>query len=408
MSDRIVVVGAGQAAASLASRHIATGAGHPMVLIGEEPVAPYQRPPLSKAYLLGKLDRERLNIRQPSWFEESGITTMFGSRVESIVPERKQVVLSGGETVPYGTLVLCTGSTAKRLPDSLGGTLEGVHTLRTLADADALSPILRQQERILIIGGGYIGLEVAAAARMLGMEVVILEVAERILQRVASPVTSDFFRDLHTRHGVQIREATRLARLVGSDNRVCAAELETGERIETGLVLVGIGNDPNTALAEQAGIACENGVCVDASCRTSDPAVLAAGDCTSFIRNGRRIRLESVQNASDQGDLVARVMAGENTEYSALPWFWSEQYDCTLQIAGLNQGHDRVCIRPGQKEYSQSVWYYAGGTLLAVDAMNDVKSYAFGRRLIEMGISPAPEQVADPGIDLKALVKAHL
>ena len=300
MSDRIVVVGAGQAAASLVSRHIAAGTGRPIMLIGEEPVAPYQRPPLSKAYLLGKLDRDRLNIRQPAWFEENGVDTRLGSRVESIVPEGKQVILSCGETVPYGTLVLCTGSTAKRLPDSLGGNLEGVHTLRTLADADTLSPVLLQQDRILIIGGGYIGLEVAAAARTIGLEVVVLEVAERILQRVASADTSDFFRDLHTRHGVQIRESTRLARLIGSGNRVCAVELDTGERIEAGLVLVGIGNDPNSGLAKHAGIDCENGICVDAGCRTSDPAVFAAGDCTSFVRNGRRIRLESVQNASDQ------------------------------------------------------------------------------------------------------------
>ena len=261
----------------------------------------------------------------------------------------------------------------------------------------------RPGRRLLIIGGGYIGLEAAAVARQLGLEVTLLEVSDRILQRVAAAAPSDYFRKLHHDHGVDLRESARLARRYEDGGRVSGAELESGEKIETDLVLVGIGGSPNTALAAAAGLDCDNGICVNQICQTSEADIYAAGDCCNFERNGQRIRLESVQNAADQGDLIARVLAGENLTYTALPWFWSDQYDCKLQIVGLNHGYDLTVVRPGASESSLSVWYYRDGKLLAIDSMNEPRSYAFGRKIIEGDKNPAPHVVADPATDLKAL-----
>ena len=406
MSNPIVIVGAGQAAASLASRHIALGNERPLLLIGDEPHPPYQRPPLSKKYLLGDLERERLFIRPPEWYADQGIETRFGTRVAKINRADKQVLTDNGETIGYDKLVLCTGSHARGIPAEIGGELEGVYLLRDIGDIDRMATEFSAGRRLLIVGGGYIGLEAAAAGRMLGLEVTLIEMAERIMQRVAAEATSDFFRELHRGHGVDLRESVRMTRLLEDDGRVCGAELESGERIDADLVLIGIGGSPNTELAEAAGLDCDNGICVDATCRTSDPNIYAAGDCASFERNGVRIRLESVQNAADQGDLIARLFAGEDVTYDALPWFWSEQYDCKLQIVGLNQGYNRTVLRPGANPQSQSIWYYADDRLLAIDAINEPRSYAFGRMIIEKGKNPSPAEVADPITDLKAIAKS--
>ncbi|MDH5356245.1 MAG: FAD-dependent oxidoreductase [Gammaproteobacteria bacterium] len=405
MSDPIVIIGAGQAAASFISRHIALGNQQPLLLIGDEPLPPYQRPPLSKKYLLGELDRERLFIRPQQWYADRGVTTRFNTRVDSIAPGDKNITTENGETIAYSQLVLCTGSRARDLPDAIGGHLENVFTLRNMADIDEMSPEFKPGRKLLIIGGGYIGLEAAAVARLLGLEVVLLEMADRVLQRVAAEQTSDYFRKLHLSHGVDLRESARLSRLIKIDGRVTGAELDDGETIDADSVLVGIGSIPNSELAEAAGLDCDNGISVNQTCQTSDANIYAAGDCCSFIREGSRIRLESVQNASDQGDLIARVFAGEDVRYKSLPWFWSDQYGCKLQIAGLNHGFDQTMVRPGANEDSQSIWYYREGNLIAVDAMNDPKAYAFGRKIIDAGLNPAPEVVADPGTDLKALAK---
>ena len=403
MSAPIVIVGAGQAAASFISRHVALGSPQPLLLIGDESHPPYQRPPLSKQYLLGELERERLFIRPLEWYAAQGVETRFDSSIVEIRRADKQVVSASGERIDYAKLILCTGSQARTLPSEIGGALPGVFTLRSIADIDHMAPEFQAGRKLLIIGGGYIGLEAAAVARQLGLEVTLLEVSDRILQRVAAAATSDYFRKLHRDHGVDLRESTRLARLYQADGRVAGAELESGEKIETDLVLVGIGGSPNTGLAAAAGLDCDNGICVNQICQTSDADIYAAGDCSSFERNGQRIRLESVQNAADQGDLIARVLAGENLTYTALPWFWSDQYDCKLQIVGLNHGYDLTVVRPGASDSSLSVWYYRGGKLLAIDSMNEPRSYAFGRKIIEGNINPAPQVVADPATDLKAL-----
>ena len=405
MSDPIVIIGAGQAAASFISRHVALGNETPLLLIGDEPLPPYQRPPLSKKYLLGELERERLFIRPEQWYADQGVNTRFNTRIESINPAEKQIITKQGDTIAYSKLLLCTGSRARDLPDAIGGNLKGVFTLRNMADIDQIAPEFQAGRKLLIVGGGYIGLEVAASARLLGLEVILLEMAERILQRVAAEQTSDYFRKLHQDKGVDIRESARMLRLLESNRKVSGAELEGGEIIDADLVLVGIGGSPNSELAEEAGLECNNGIAVSETCQTSDAYIYAAGDCCSFIRNGSRTRLESVQNASDQGDLIARVLAGEDVRYEALPWFWSDQYGCKLQIAGLNSGYNKTVLRPGANEDGQSIWYYRDDQLLAVDAMNDPKAYAFGRKIIDAGINPSPEVVANPDTDLKALAK---
>lgn len=405
MSDPIVIIGAGQAAASFISRHTALGSSEPLLLIGEEPLPPYQRPPLSKKYLLGELDKERLFIRPEQWYADQGVSTRFNTRAESINPVRKQVVTNDGQSFTYSKLLLCTGSRARDLPEAVGGNLKGVFTLRNMADIDNIAPEFKAGKKLLIIGGGYIGLEAAAVARLLGLDVTLLEMADRILQRVAAEQTSDYFRNLHLDQGVDIRESARMTRLLENHGKVSGAELEDGESIDADLVLVGIGGSPNIELAEAAGLDCDNGVSVSITCQTSNADIYAAGDCCSFIRDGARIRLESVQNAADQGDLIARVLAGEDVHYNALPWFWSDQYSCKLQIAGLNSGFNKTVLRPGANEDGQSIWYYRDETLLAVDAMNDPKAYAFGRKIIDAGVNPTPGVIADPQTDLKKLAK---
>lgn len=410
MQKPIIVVGAGQAAASFVSRHktlAAKGLGNneSLVLVGEESVPPYQRPPLSKAYMSGELERERLFIRPEEWYQHQAIKTLYETQVESIDRSLKQIKTSNGNTLDYDKLILCTGASPMSLPTSIGGDLAGVFCLRNIADVEAMTPELIKGRRLLIIGGGYIGLEVAAVARKLELEVTVIEMAERILKRVAASQTSDFFRELHRQHDVDIRESTQLLSLTDHDGRVNGAKLANGETVEADLVLVGIGGKPNIQLAKQAGLDCDNGISVNPVCQTSDPDIYAAGDCTSFIRRGQRTRLESVQNAADQGDLIARVLAGDDISYDPLPWFWSDQYDCKLQIAGLNAGYTETVVRPGLKPGGQSVWYYADDQLLAVDAMNDAMAYALGRKMIGADVHPTPAQIADPEVDLRRFRK---
>lgn len=403
MSD-VVVIGAGQAGASAVARLRARGFQGRITLIGEEPFPPYQRPPLSKAYLLGEMTRDRLYLRPESWYAEQNIALRLGEPVEEIDTERRTLRV-GGETLPYGELILATGARPRRLPAAIGGDLEGVFTVRGLADVDAMAPRFAQGQRVLIVGGGYIGLEAAAVAAKSGLRVTLVEMAERILQRVAAPETSDYFRQLHRSHGVDIREGVGLERLEDAAGRVTGAVLSDGSRHEVDFVIVGVGILPDTTLAEAAGIALENGIRTDALGRCSAEHVWAAGDCASFPWRDGRLRLESVGNAIDQAECVADNIMGAGTAYAAAPWFWSDQYDVKLQIAGLNSGYDRIVTRKGEGD-AQSFWYYAGDSLLAVDAMNDSRAYMVGKRLIEMGKSPDPEAVADPATNLKALLRA--
>ena len=400
--SHVMVVGAGQAGASLVAKLRALGHTGKITLIGSEPAPPYQRPPLSKAYLMGEMDEERLWLRGPEFYAGQNIVLRLGEPVTAIDPARRRVTV-GGDSVHYDVLALTTGATPRRLPAAIGGDLAGVYTVRTLADVDAMRSEFAPGRRVVIVGGGYIGLEAASVAAKLGLDVTVLEMAPRILQRVASPETSDYFRALHQAHGVKIVEATGLDRLLG-EGHVTGARLSDGREIGADFVIAGVGIVPETALAASAGLLIENGISTDATGRTSDAHIWAAGDCASFPHKGGRLRLESVGNAIDHAELVAENILGAAKDYVAAPWFWSDQYDCKLQIAGLNTGYDHIVTR-GPDNDAVSFWYFNGDQLLAVDAMNDPRAYMIGKRLIEMGRSVDPAALRDPATNLKALLK---
>ncbi len=399
--DHVVVIGAGQAGASCVAKLRNGGFEGQVTLVGAEPVPPYQRPPLSKAYLMGDMPLERLFLRPEAFYADQSIDLRLGTEVTGIDTDAQSVTVDG-DVLTYSDLVLATGSVPRHLPASIGGDLDGVFVVRDLSDVDAMAPRFTSGARVLIVGGGYIGLEAASVASKLGLQVVLVEMADRILQRVAAPETSDFFRTLHSEHGVDIREGVGLDHLTG-DGAVSGAVLSDGTSLDLDFVIVGVGIAPGTALAEAAGIEIDNGIATDAQGRTSAPHVWAAGDCASFPYRSGRIRLESVPNAIDQAECVAENILGAGKDYVARPWFWSDQYDVKLQIAGLNTGYDRVVTRDGGR--AKSFWYYQGDTLLAVDAANDPRGYMIGKRLIEAGKSPDADVIADPSSDLKALLK---
>ncbi len=402
--SHVIVVGAGQAGASLVAKLRTEGFAGDITLIGAEKVPPYQRPPLSKAYLLGEMAEERLYLRPAEYYADNNVALRLNTRVTGIDAAGKTVTLDDGDTLHYDQLALTTGAHPRTLPASIGGMLDGVFAVRDLADADAMAPQFTAGKRVLIIGGGYIGLEAAAVASKLGLTVTLVEMAERILQRVAAPETSDYFRALHKAHGVDIRESVGLERLLGDDH-VTGARLTDGTELDIDFAIVGVGVNPATILAESAGLAVGNGITTDAHGRTSDPFIWAAGDCASSQFHGHTVRIESVGNAIDQAEVVAMNIAGRDIPYTPKPWFWSDQYDCKLQIAGLNMGYTDVYVRKGDAAGVQSNWYYNGKTLLAVDAMNDPRNYMIGKRLIEAGRSPDPSLITDPATDMKALLK---
>lgn len=401
--SHVIVIGAGQAGASCVAKLRSSGFDGDVTLIGSEAQPPYQRPPLSKAYLLGDMALERLFLRPESYYAEQNINLRLGAPVEALDVAARAVRI-GEEALVYDDLVFATGSAPRRLPASIGGALEGVFTVRDLADVDAMAPRFVEGARVLIVGGGYIGLEAAAVAAKRGLNVTLVEMADRILQRVAAPQTSDYFRNLHQSYGVEIVEGVGLERLTGT-GAVSGAVLSDGQELDLDFVIVGVGIYPETDLAEASGITLDNGIATDASGQTNIPHVWAAGDCASFPYRGTRIRLESVPNAIDQAETVAQNIMGAGLDYVAKPWFWSDQYDVKLQIAGLNTGYDQVVTRQGAGQ-SASFWYYKGATLLAVDAMNDPRGYMIGKRLIEAGKTADPAVVADADADLKALLKA--
>lgn len=406
MAGDVVIIGGGQAAASCAAKLRALGHDGGITIIAEEAALPYQRPPLSKKYVAGELAVERLLIRPADWYAEQKVRVERHVRAAGIDRAKCRVMLANGRALAYDALVLATGSRPRLLPAAIGGDLPGVLAMRDLADADHLAAALLPGNRLLVVGGGYIGLEAAAVAATKGLAVTLLEAAPRILQRVAAEPTSDYFRALHRGHGVDIREGVTLTRLVARDDRVSGAELGDGTTIVADLVLVGIGIQPNDDLARDAGLSVENGILVDGRCRTSDARIYAAGDCASLVWQDERIRLESVQNAIDQGEHVARVIMGETADYDPRPWFWSDQYDVKLQIAGLSRGYDSVILRQGSRPGSQSVWYYRQGRMIAVDAMNDALTYSIAKKVLETGRSIPPEQAGDASIDLKPWLKA--
>lgn len=397
----VIVIGAGQAGSSCVVKLRNLGFDGKVTLIGEEPSPPYQRPPLSKAYLLGEMELERLFLRPEAFYAEQNIDMVLSTRVETVDTTAKTVT-AGGDVMQYDDLVFATGSTPRRLPAAIGGDLGGVYTVRDLAGVDAMAPEFAEGRHVLIIGGGYIGLEAAAVAAKKGLKVTLVEMEDRILKRVAAEETSNYFRALHQSHGVTILEGVGLKALEG-EGRVTTASLSNGETPAIDFAIVGIGIAPGAALAESAGVALDNGISTDRHGRTSVANVWAAGDCASFPYRGERIRLESVPNAIDQAEVIAENIMGADKEYVGKPWFWSDQFDVKLQIAGLNKGFDRVITRVAGD--ATSFWYYKGDELLAVDAANAPREYMIGKRLIEGGKSPDPSVIADPATDLKALLR---
>lgn len=404
MTGRLVIVGAGQAAFALASKLRALKDERPITIIGSEDTYPYQRPPLSKKYLLGEMSFDRLMFRPEEWYAENNVDIRLSTWVEEIDRAAKTVRMQDGSTLSYDKLVLATGAEPRLLPASIGGDLEGVLTVRDKRDADRLVEEMKPGRRLLVIGGGYIGLEAAAVARKLGLEVTLIEMADRILQRVAAKETADIMRGIHQAHGVSIREKTGLVRLVGMDGRVAAAELSDGSMLDVDFVIVGIGVTPNDRLARESGLDVGNGIVVDDHTRTSDADIHAVGDCAMLPWRGQHVRLESVQNAVDQAEAAAAVLAGTEAAYEAKPWFWSDQYEVKLQIAGFNLGYDETMLRPGAREGSWSVWYFRDGRFVAVDAVNDAKAYVAGKKLLDAGAEPDRAILADAAADLKLLL----
>ena len=407
--DPIIIVGAGHAGFQLAASLRQHGVEGAIALVGDEPVLPYQRPPLSKDYLDGKIGLDLLLMRPESFYHDHRIDYLPGTRVSEIDRARKVVLLASGERLPYSHLVLATGA-RNRVPALPGIELDGVCYLRTLAETDLLRDRLAAADNIVVIGAGFIGLEFAAVARQHGKSVHIVELTERAMGRVVSHATSGFFAEAHRRTGVAFSFGAQAARIAGGNGRVDHVELAGGERLPADLVLVSIGVVPNGELAAAAGLAVANGIVVNAELATADVNISAIGDCASFPCThaaGQPTRLEAVQNAADHARCVADRLVGKPHAYGALPWFWSEQGKLRLQIAGLTTGHDQTVPRGTVESGEFSVFCYKGGALLGVESINRPADHAHARRILAAGRAVTPEQAADESFDLRAAATAR-
>jgi 3-phenylpropionate/trans-cinnamate dioxygenase ferredoxin reductase subunit len=382
MQEDIVIIGAGQAGAQVAQSLRQGGFEGPLRLIGDEPHPPYQRPPLSKKFLAGEIGAEGLWLRPPAFFTTNNIDHIPNTRVVAIDRGAKRLTLANGDTLPYGKLVLATGTNA-RLLTLEGADKKGVVTLRSIADVDVIRDILQKSSSVAIIGAGYIGLEVAAVAKSLGKAVTVIEAQDRPMKRVVSQAVSDYFSGLHKARGIELRLNTGIEAIEGGDS-VTGVRLSTGETVPAELVLVAVGAEPNDHLAAEAGLEVDNGILVDGCGQTSDPDIFAAGDCTRFYSNRyqRSVRMESVQNAIDQAKAVAQALLGQEVDYDPLPWFWSDQYDIKLQIAGLSEGYDDTKVVGSTDDSKFYVAYLHDGRLIAVDSINSPRSHMMARRVI--------------------------
>jgi len=382
MQDTVVIIGAGQAGAQVAQSLRQGGFEGPIRLIGDEVTPPYQRPPLSKKYLLGEIGSEALLLRPPAFYTTQNIDLIPGTSVSSIDRGAQRLSLENGDTIGYDKLVIATGTRARHAPIP-GADLAGVVTLRTIADVDGIRERLLAGQKIAIVGAGYIGLEVAAVANQLGKDVTVIEAQDRPMKRVVSPFISEFYSALHREKGVELRLGTGVEAIVGQD-AVSGVKVAGGEIVPADLVLVAIGAEPNDDLAGAAGLETDNGIIVDGAGLTSDDKIYAAGDCTRFYSNryGRSVRMESVQNAIDQAKIVAQSILGEDVDYDPLPWFWSDQYDIKLQIAGLSDGYDETRTIGEPKDNKFYVAYLKDGRLIAVDSINSPRSHMMARRVI--------------------------
>lgn len=401
MSQKVVIVGAGHGAGQLAASLRQKKYAGEIVLVGDEPYYPYQRPPLSKKYLAGELPVERLFVKPQNFYADQAIDVRLNTRIASIDRGSNSVLTGHGDTIHYDVLVLATGSRARTL-HCPGADLAGVSYLRTVQDVDNIRRLVAAGRQIVIVGAGYIGLEVAAVTRQLGMDVTVVEVQDRVMSRVVCPKVARFYQNEHEAHGVRLMLSTGLSGFSGN-GQVSTVHLEHGDPLPVDVVVVGIGIEPDTELAAGAGLALGDGIVVDDRCRTSDRNIYAIGDCT-FHPNGtygRRLRLESVHNALEQAKTAAANICGEDVVYSQVPWFWSDQYDLKLQIAGLSQGYDETVLRgdPGSRSFACA--YLREGALIAVDAINSPKDFMQSKSLIAAGASPDRQLLSNPEIELK-------
>lgn len=404
MSSTILIIGGGQAGAQAIDTLRREGFGGRLVLVSDEPYLPYQRPPLSKKFLSGELAADRLPFRHQSFYDEHRVELKLAVRAVRLDLGKRCVALANGEEIIYDRLLLCTGAVSRQLTCP-GADLPGVHYLRGIGDVPKIQEGLKPGSRTVVIGGGYIGLETAATARKMGCSVTVLEMADRVMNRVVAANVSEYFAHEHRTQGVKLVCNTRVVRLEGS-SRVERVVCADGSSYETDLLVVGVGALANMELAAAAGLVCENGIVVDEYCRTSDPAVFAAGDCTYHpsLRYEMRVRLESVDNAFEQAKTAALNMLDKPTTHDRVPWFWSDQFDNKLLIVGLSQGHDQQVTRGDPATRSFTVCYLKGGELIAVEAVNHSKDYMAARKLIADRARPNVDKLANPQIALKETV----
>ena len=400
MTSRVVIVGAGHAAGQFVASLKQKKFDGEIVLVGDEPHLPYQRPPLSKKFLAGELDAERLLFKPASFYTDANLQVKLSTHIEQISRAEKTVTTADEETISYDTLVLALGSRARKVPVP-GEQLAGVHYLRGIDDVNLLRHDVSNSRKVVIIGAGYIGLEVAAVCRTLGLEVTVVEMADRVMSRVVSPQVSAFYERKHAANGVEFRLNSALQAIHG-DARVTAVELNNGDLLDADVVLIGAGILPNCELAEAAGLEVDNGIVVDDRCQSSDASIFAVGDCSSHPNGiyNRRVRLESVHNALEQAKTAASNICGSLQSYSQVPWFWSDQYDLKLQIAGLSAGYDQVAIRGDMDAEKFACFYLRDGVLIAVDAVNSPKDFMLSKRLIAEHTKVPPASLEDPGYDL--------
>ena len=407
MPNDIVIIGAGHAAGQVVAslkQHKFDGR---ITLIGDEPWLPYQRPPLSKKYLAGELAADRLFFKPESFYEDDRIRVLLDTRVAGIDRTKKRVLTESGEAIAYDKLVLSVGAQPRRV-DLRGADLAGIFYLRTIGDVDGIRASLKEARHLAIVGAGYIGLEVAAVAATLGVDVTVIEAMDRVMSRVVSPQVSAFYQDAHRKHGVKLLLSTAVEGFLG-DDRVSAVRTGNGDRIAADFVVIGVGIEPDTALAAEAGLAVNNGVVVDCRCRTSDPDIFAVGDCTYHPNRllGRDVRLESVHNALEQAKTAAANLCGQVNEYAQVPWFWSDQYDLKLQIVGLSEGYDEVVMRGEPASSAFSCLYLKDGRLIAIDAINQPRDFMQSKKLIAEGAVIDPELLSNPAIALKDMDSAR-
>jgi 3-phenylpropionate/trans-cinnamate dioxygenase ferredoxin reductase subunit len=402
-----LIVGTGQAGFQTAASLRAEGFQEPITLIGEEPHIPYQRPPLSKGFPLGTQDLESIELRPRNFYQDHNINLLTGETVTAIDRTARLITLASGNRVSYSKLVLAVGARNRMLPVK-GANLDGVLYLRFLDEALLLKERLKNAQHIVVIGGGFVGLELAAVASSLGKSVTVLEALPRLMSRVVAPIISEFYRELHSNRGVTILCGAHVSEIAGSGGAVREIVLSDGRRYPADLALIGIGVVPNIELARDAGLRISNGIAVDENLQTDDSDIFAIGDCAEHpcVFVGSRIRLESVQNAADQAQSVAAAIAGRPNPYRALPWFWTDQFDIKLQMAGISQGHDRIVTRGSLETRKLSVFYFKENRPVAIDSINRPLDHMIGRKLLAAAIPLTPEQAADENVDLKKLERS--